>query len=186
MGGLLDSIRWALRGLSRIATVDYPAVPDSEYSEVEYIRGRPVLDPDKCTACGACASDCPSDAIEVGIDDEGAYRKYFVDRCMFCGRCIDVCPEGALKSSNEHIHVHGAGEEPVDIYRFETVKCLECGRPFAVPLFLKVVGERLGENLDESVRELVLVDYRHYSRICPDCKIKLNLKVHPGKYMVVG
>ncbi|HBG47210.1 MAG TPA: 4Fe-4S ferredoxin [Deltaproteobacteria bacterium] len=51
----------------------------------------PVVDPDGCTACGDCASACPSDAIEVGaaaVIDDGA--------CIGCGHCIAVCPQGTI------------------------------------------------------------------------------------------
>jgi len=46
---------------------------------------------DDCIACGACASECPSDAISEG---DG---KYVIDpdKCVECGACAGVCPVGA-------------------------------------------------------------------------------------------
>jgi ferredoxin len=46
---------------------------------------------DECIACGACASECPVDAITEG---EG---KYVIDasKCTECEACADVCPVGA-------------------------------------------------------------------------------------------
>ncbi len=47
---------------------------------------------DDCIACGACAAECPVEAISEGDD------KYVVDAdtCVDCGACEDVCPQGAI------------------------------------------------------------------------------------------
>ena len=42
---------------------------------------------DACIACGACASECPVEAISEGdiyVIDE--------DTCIDCGACADACP----------------------------------------------------------------------------------------------
>ena len=46
---------------------------------------------DECIACGACASECPVEAISEGDD------KYVIDAdlCIECGACADTCPVGA-------------------------------------------------------------------------------------------
>lgn len=46
---------------------------------------------DECIACGACAGECPTDAISEG---DG---KYVIDAtaCIECGACADACPVGA-------------------------------------------------------------------------------------------
>lgn len=46
---------------------------------------------DECIACGACASQCPTEAIE---EKDG---KYVIDesKCIDCGNCGSVCPVGA-------------------------------------------------------------------------------------------
>jgi NAD-dependent dihydropyrimidine dehydrogenase PreA subunit len=45
------------------------------------------INPDECTACGACMDECPSDSISAGdfytIDPE---------TCTDCNACADVCP----------------------------------------------------------------------------------------------
>ncbi len=51
----------------------------------------PTVDAGKCTACGACADACPSDAITVGdiaVIDAG--------KCVECCACVDECPSGAM------------------------------------------------------------------------------------------
>ena len=46
---------------------------------------------DECISCGACAAECPVEAISEGSD------KYVIDpdTCIDCGNCADVCPVGA-------------------------------------------------------------------------------------------
>jgi len=46
---------------------------------------------DECIQCGACAAECPVEAISEGED------KYVIDAdtCIECGNCAEVCPVGA-------------------------------------------------------------------------------------------
>lgn len=46
---------------------------------------------DECIACGACAAECPVEAIAEG---EGKYE-INADTCISCGNCAEVCPVGA-------------------------------------------------------------------------------------------
>ena len=46
---------------------------------------------DECISCGACAGECPVEAITEGTD------RYEIDpeKCIDCGNCKDVCPVDA-------------------------------------------------------------------------------------------
>ena len=46
---------------------------------------------DDCIACGACAAECPADAISEG---DGKYV-IDADKCLDCGACEGTCPVGA-------------------------------------------------------------------------------------------
>lgn len=46
---------------------------------------------DDCIACGACAADCPVEAISEG---DGKFE-IDADTCISCGACADSCPVGA-------------------------------------------------------------------------------------------
>jgi ferredoxin len=46
---------------------------------------------DACISCGACAADCPVEAISEG---EGKYV-INADLCIDCGACADTCPVDA-------------------------------------------------------------------------------------------
>lgn len=44
-----------------------------------------------CTSCGACAPECPVEAIKEG---DKAY--IITDACIDCGTCEPVCPVNAI------------------------------------------------------------------------------------------
>lgn len=46
---------------------------------------------DECIGCGACAADCPVEAIFEG---DGKYE-INEDLCIDCGACADSCPVDA-------------------------------------------------------------------------------------------
>jgi coenzyme F420-reducing hydrogenase beta subunit len=51
-----------------------------------------ITDKNLCTACGACASICPHDAIALVLDSEGfRYPKVDMKLCVDCGLCEKVC-----------------------------------------------------------------------------------------------
>ena len=43
---------------------------------------------DACIACGACAAECPVEAIS-----EGDIYVIDADKCIDCGSCADACPD---------------------------------------------------------------------------------------------
>lgn len=57
-----------------------------EVFEMAYVIG------DDCTACGACMSVCPVEAISEGEDK----YKIDADACTDCGLCADECPFDAI------------------------------------------------------------------------------------------
>ena len=47
---------------------------------------------DECIMCGACAGNCPVEAIAEG---DGKFE-IDADKCIDCGSCADTCPVGAI------------------------------------------------------------------------------------------
>jgi len=77
--------RWA--ALSVVFVFALPAI-NNENLEVPM----PYKITDDCTSCGACASECPVEAIKEGKN------KYVInqDECTDCGSCVDACPADAI------------------------------------------------------------------------------------------
>ena len=46
---------------------------------------------DACISCGACAAECPQEAISEG---DGKFE-IDPDKCIECGACAETCPVGA-------------------------------------------------------------------------------------------
>lgn len=47
---------------------------------------------DGCVNCGACESECPSEAIS----EAGDKRVIDAEKCVSCGACAGACPAGVI------------------------------------------------------------------------------------------
>ncbi len=48
---------------------------------------------DACVSCGACAAQCPANAIAEGA----SHYEIDPDTCLECGACAAACPTGAIE-----------------------------------------------------------------------------------------
>ncbi len=72
--------------------------PSAEPSLPDRYRGRPVVQPGRCSdGCSACAAACPTAAIrnqpQLAID---------LGRCLFCADCVRACPAGSIAFTRDH------------------------------------------------------------------------------------
>jgi Na+-translocating ferredoxin:NAD+ oxidoreductase subunit B len=90
-------------------------VCDFDALHMDPVTGLPVVDEDKCTACGACVRECPKDLFELR-KKLPKYRKIYVacrneDRgpvnkkacavaCIGCSKCFKVCEYDAITMGN--------------------------------------------------------------------------------------
>lgn len=95
------------------------------FDAIEMINGLPVVDSEKCTACGICVVTCPQVLMklmprnqEVFVDCHNMIKGKKVLEgckvgCIKCGKCEKVCQYNA-------IHV-------TDVARIDYDKCTNCG-----------------------------------------------------------
>ena len=78
-----------------IATDPQPLAPRS-------CLGFPVIDFERCTACGDCAQACPTGAIQLGTAEAPGSLTLSLSYgpCIGCRECIDACPAGALRAAS--------------------------------------------------------------------------------------
>ena len=55
---------------------------------------RPVVDKEKCNACGLCATYCPDGVINEDLEIDLNY-------CKGCGICANECPKKAIEMVRE-------------------------------------------------------------------------------------
>lgn len=82
--------------------------------------GRPTVDEEKCTGCGACVKACPRHVIELrnkGLKNRRVFvscvnkekgavaRKTCVNACIGCGKCEKTCPFGAVHVENNVAYI---------------------------------------------------------------------------------
>jgi len=72
----------------------------------------PIINKEKCTACGKCVAACPKQVIELGLmskavvischsRDKGIdVKKKCQVGCIACGICVRTCPVDAIKIDN--------------------------------------------------------------------------------------
>ena len=86
----------------------------------------PIINKEKCTACGKCVAACPKQVIELALmskavvischsRDKGIdVKKKCQVGCIACGICVRTCPVDAIKIDN-------------NLARIDHSKCIVCG-----------------------------------------------------------
>ena len=127
--------------------------------------GLPVIDEEKCTACGACAKACPKALIELrnkgprgmrvfvscrNTDKGPVAKKACANACIGCGICVKTCTHEAITLENNIAYIDFA----------KCKLCRECeamcptgaihGVNFPKPLDKAALKERIAKRKEES------------------------------------
>ena len=66
----------------------------------DFLKAKPVTDPDKCVKCGLCARLCPMGSIDPADVSNVA------GKCIKCCACVKKCPKGAKYFDHEGYLYH--------------------------------------------------------------------------------
>ncbi len=79
---------------------------------------KPRLDRDLCTACHACVSVCPTQAISMSEDDLGFLRPQIDETaCVECGRCEKTCDKVKALPPCPQQTVYAARHRSIDVVK---------------------------------------------------------------------
>ena len=83
--------------------------PDERWALPDRFRGFVHNDVPRCTACLACAKDCPVDCIYIETEGKGKERlmsRYAIDynKCIWCSLCTEHCPTNCITMSHDYDH----------------------------------------------------------------------------------
>lgn len=83
--------------------------PDERWALPDRFRGFVHNDVPRCTACTACARDCPVDCIYIETEGKGKERKmtrFAIDynKCIWCSLCTEHCPTDCITMSHDYDH----------------------------------------------------------------------------------
>lgn len=97
------------------------------FDALHIIDGKAVVDPEACTACGACVKACPKGIISLkpyaqrywvycsNRDKGAAANKVCRVSCIACGKCAKVCESDAVVVEN-------------NLARILPENCIACGK----------------------------------------------------------
>lgn len=138
-------------------------------------RGKPDLDPEKCTACSACEQACPTKAIEISDGNGRRTVTYLLGKCSYCRTCEMVCPFDAVKLTQEYLLVFKDRRAAVVTTDVELLRCAECGSFFVSPRQIEGALNRIEENVKEYAE--FHENMKQAMQLCPSCRRKIaNVK----------
>ncbi|MBS9778835.1 MAG: 4Fe-4S dicluster domain-containing protein [Campylobacteraceae bacterium] len=155
------------------ATYKYPFEP---YEIFEGFRGKPNYVYEKCIGCTACGNACPSNAINVKMNQDKTKLvwEFNCGRCIFCGRCDEVCPTGAVMLSEQFENAVKFDKDNLkENGELDLEKCEVCDKVFTTKRLIAYDLQRLkGVGWSDEV----LKQKAQFIKTCPDCKRKKSVE----------
>jgi ferredoxin len=130
-------------------------------------NGMPIIDKEKCTGCGLCAINCPTEALTISQNSErDSYQLLFRhDLCDACGICEKSCPEHCLSLVENAPERDETEKEDKVIFEDRISRCRECG----IPLFPMAMVNLLKSKISATGGAIFPFD------LCPSCRIKIHV-----------
>lgn len=111
-------------------------------SKKEVSRLNVITDTEKCTLCRKCENKCPTESIQIDIDQFGKCTDCKIcedncpqkaisngvidtDKCVLCFTCLRGCPNYAIDLDNFKLEIDHLKEG--DVISGSIVSCLSCG-----------------------------------------------------------
>jgi len=143
--------------------------PEGKISRRELLKlvsplGKVILDGSKCTGCGLCALDCPTQALIVSSSGEAdVYQLLFKHGlCVACGQCVEVCPEQCLHLERT-LEPDKLTNPPAVLFEDKLARCRQCGGVIGSRTMIERLQVKLLPIGDSPASQLEL---------CPACKVK--------------
>lgn len=115
---------------------------------ISFVKGKSVIDQEKCIKCGKCKAICPYDAIThkqrpcksacgLGAIKTDSHRRAVIDNsmCVSCGQCMVSCPFGAIADKSQI---------------FQLIKAMKSGKMViaqVAPAFAGQFGPKVSANM---------------------------------------
>jgi len=141
---------------------------ESEISRRELLRrlsplGKVELDSSRCTGCGLCAVECPTEALVISSNEETcAFQLLFKHgNCVACNQCVEICPENCL-CVERILELDKVGSQSV-LFEDTIVRCSGCGSPIGPKTMMAKLQARV-----VAARQ----SFPPQFELCPACKVQ--------------
>lgn len=98
--------------------VSRPCVHACNFDAISIVKGKSVIDSEKCKNCMKCVNVCPYGAVvkikvpceeSCPVDsiqkDVNGHARIDFEKCISCGKCVSACPFGAVHEKSQIIDV---------------------------------------------------------------------------------
>lgn len=154
-----DSKRENLRAILLSIISGLGKEPD-DFNELMKGFGEPVIDENKCLACGACAYVCLNEAMNTEIRDNKVRLIHDYWRCTACGNCMDACPRDCMEVAHTFDLVGFLSDEENVKVEMGALSCQRCKKSY-LPVLLE-------EEIRKAIDDETLTE--SYLQQCPSCR----------------